>query len=131
MMQMLAAAGVAIQQDGVRVADASNAHGYFEWERIKQLPRQPGLLAECEGKAVKVISSLLMALPEGFAYKVIFLQRDLDDVVASQSKMIERLGTRGGQLPLEQMVRALAAHRSQVYAWLKGRTGVGDGDCGL
>ena len=121
MMQMLAAAGVPIQQDGVRVADESNERGYFEWERIKQLPRDPGLIAECEGKAVKVISSLLMGLPDGFAYQVVFLQRDLADVAASQGKMIARMGTRGGQLSSEQMVRALESHRAQVYAWLKAR----------
>jgi hypothetical protein len=121
MMQMLAAAGIPIQQDGIRRADASNERGYFEWERIKELPRGPGLIGECEGKAVKVISSLLTWLPEGFDYRILFLERRLEDVQASQARMIERLGTRGGQLSREQMVAALALHRSQVYAWLEKR----------
>ena len=118
MMQMLAAAGVPIQQDGIRAADASNERGYFEWERIKQLPREPGLIAECEGKAVKVISSLLMSLAQGSDYRIIFVERDLDEVLASQTQMIERLGTRGGRLAPELMRKALEAHRNQVHAWL-------------
>ncbi len=124
MMQMLARAGVPIQHDGVRSADASNPRGYFEWERIKQLPKNPALIAECEGKAVKVISSLLMSLPGNFAYRVLFLERRLEDVQASQAKMMERLGTRGGDLPSAQMARALEMHRNQVYAWLDKREGV-------
>ena len=51
MMQMLAAGGISVQQDGVRVADASNARGYFEWEGIKQLPLELSLIGKCAGKA--------------------------------------------------------------------------------
>ncbi len=119
MMQMLAAAGVPIQQDGARQADTNNERGYFEWERIKQLTREPLLIAECQGKAVKVVSSLLMSLPEGFDYRLVFLERRLEDVHASQARMIQRLGTRGGQLTPEQMIAALTAHRNQVYAWME------------
>jgi hypothetical protein len=118
MMQMLAAAEVPIQQDGVRAPDASNERGYFEWERIKQLPREPGLILECQGKAVKVISSLLMSLPQGPDYRIVFVERDLDEVLASQTQMIERLGTRGGRLAPELMRKALETHRNQVHAWL-------------
>jgi hypothetical protein len=119
MMQMLAAAGVPIQQDGVRQADTDNERGYFEWERIKQLPREPLLIGSCQGKAVKVVSSLLTSLPEGFDYRIVFLERRLEDVHASQVRMIERLGTRGGRLAPEQMVAALTAHRHQVYTWME------------
>jgi hypothetical protein len=63
MMQMLAAGGLPVLSDGERKADTDNPRGYFEWERIKQLPKEPGVVAEAEGKVVKVISQLLFSLP--------------------------------------------------------------------
>ena len=85
MMQMLAAGGVPILSDGERVADADNPRGYCEWEKVKLLPKTPDLIAEAEGKAVKVISQLLFSLPLSHEYKVIFLRRPLEEVVASQA----------------------------------------------
>src|SRR3954467_14439576 len=73
MMQMLAAGGLAPLSDGERKADTDNPRGYLEWERIKQLPKEPSLIAEAEGKVVKVISQLLLALPDGHEYRVIFM----------------------------------------------------------
>src|SRR2546428_444309 len=87
MMQMLAAGGMSILSDGERQADLDNPRGYFEWERIKQLPKEPGCIAEAEGKVVKVISQLLLALPAGHEYRVIFMQRPLAEVLASQERM--------------------------------------------
>lgn len=124
MMQMLAAAGVPIQDDGLRSADASNPRGYHEWERIKQLPKNPALIAECEGKAVKVISTLVTSLPQNFEYRIVFLERRLEDVQASQTMMMERLGRRGSDLSPDRMLNVLGAHRLQVYALLEQREGV-------
>ena len=66
----------------------------------------------------------LLSLPANFAYRVVFLERRLEDVQESQTKMVERLGTRGGDLPATQMERALEMHRNQVYTWLEMREGV-------
>jgi hypothetical protein len=99
MMQMLAAGGMSVVTDGERQADADNPRGYFEWERIKLLPKRPDCIAEGEGKVVKVISQLLFALPPGREYRVIFMQRPLPEVVASQAEMIRRRGTSGAPLP--------------------------------
>ena len=63
MMQMLVAGGIPALADGERVADVDNPRGYLEWERIKTLPKDPGCIAEGEGKVVKVISQLLLSLP--------------------------------------------------------------------
>lgn len=121
MMQMLAAAGVPIQTDALRTPDQNNPKGYYEWERIKQLPKEPNLISECEGKAVKVISTLLMSVPIGFEYRVIFMERNVEDVAASQEEMIDRLGTRKSSPPIETVQHALRLHRRQVDAWLKTR----------
>jgi hypothetical protein len=121
MMQMLAAGGMPILTDGERQADADNPRGYYEWERIKLLPRQPDCIEEAQGKTVKVISQLLFALPAGRDYRIIFMQRPLPEVVASQAEMIRRRGTTGAPLPPAALIAGLAAHLNQVNAWLKGK----------
>ncbi len=93
MMKMLEAGGVPILSDGVRSADVDNPKGYFELERIKDLEKETdkSYLREGRGKAVKAISFLIKDLPDDNDYRVIFMRRDLDEVLASQDKMIARL----------------------------------------
>jgi len=124
MMQMLAAGGMPVLTDGERQADADNPRGYYEWERIKLLPQQPDCILEAEGKAVKVISQLLFALPARREYRVIFMQRPLAEVVASQAEMIRRLGTTGAALPPAALTAGLAAHLNQVNAWLRDKANI-------
>jgi hypothetical protein len=122
MMQMLAAGGVPILSDGERVADTDNPRGYCEWERIKQLPQDPSCIDEAEGKAVKVISQLLFAVPVGPTYRIIFMERPLAEVVASQAEMIRRRGTSGAAVPEAALIAGLRAHLNQVNAWLAQRS---------
>ncbi|HEX3351343.1 MAG TPA: hypothetical protein VHS34_00865 [Terriglobales bacterium] len=121
MMQMLAAGGVPVLSDGERRADADNPRGYLEWERIKQLPKDPGCIVEAEGKAVKVISQLLLSLPAGHEYRVIFMQRPLPEVLASQDEMLRRRGTFDPADDASVVARAFQDHLSDVYAWLNGK----------
>jgi len=125
MMQMLSAGGLTPLTDGQRSADANNPRGYFEWEKIKTLPHDPGCIAEAEEKVVKVISTLLLSLPNSFSYKVIFMQRPVSEVAASQAAMIQKLGTQGAGLAPEAMARALEAHLKQVKASLNLRPEIG------
>ena len=124
MMQMLTAGGMPALTDGERQADADNPRGYFEWERIKLLPQQPDCIAEAEGKVVKVISQLLFALPAGREYRLIFMQRPLSEVVASQAEMIRRRGTTGAALPPAALIAGLRAHLNQVNSWLKDKANI-------
>jgi len=124
MMQMLAAGGMPVLTDGERQADTDNPRGYFEWERIKLLPQQPDCITEAEGKAVKVISQLLFALPARREYRVIFMQRPLTEVVASQAEMIRRRGTIGAALPPAALIAGLGAHLNQINAWLKEKSNI-------
>ena len=117
-MQMLAAGGMPVLIDGERQADADNPRGYYEWERIKRLPYEPSCIAEAEGKAVKVISHLLLALPHGHDYSVVFMQRPLAEVAASQAEMIRRRGTTGAALEKAALLSALQAHLNQINFWL-------------
>lgn len=119
MMQMLAAGGVPVLSDGERTADVDNPKGYLEWERIKQLPRDPGCIAEADGKAVKVISQLLLSLPAGFQYRVVFLQRSLAEVLASQDKMLQNRGTSSAKSDHSLIAAAFEKHLTHVDSWLK------------
>lgn len=119
MMQMLVAGGMAALSDGERRADTDNPRGYLEWERIKQLPNDPGCIAEGEGKVVKVISRLLLALPAGHEYRIVFMQRPLPEVLASQDEMLRRRGTyKEGANPVA-ISAAFEKHLREVYAWIE------------
>lgn len=93
MMQMLEKAGMQIMSDGVRKADENNVRGYYEYEKVKALMKDSSWLKEANGKVLKVISGLLLFLPDHFEYKIIMMQRDMDEILSSQFKMLERMGT--------------------------------------
>ena len=93
-MRMLQAADLPMVVDGLREADEDNPRGYFELERVKDLAQENDWtwLKDARGKAIKIISFLLKELPDNYNYKVIFMRRDLTEVLASQAKMLERRG---------------------------------------
>lgn len=93
-MRMLEATGLTIVVDGIREADEDNPKGYFELERVKDLAQENDWewLHGARGKAIKIISYLLKELPDDHNYKVLFMRRDLREVLASQAKMLERRG---------------------------------------
>jgi hypothetical protein len=121
MMQMLAAGAMPVLTDWERRADTDNPRGYFEWERIKQLPQEPNCIDEAEGKALKVVSQLLFALPARRSYQILFMERPLSEVVTSQAEMLRRRGTSGAALSEAALITGLQAHLNQVNAWLQRR----------
>jgi tetratricopeptide (TPR) repeat protein/arylsulfatase A-like enzyme len=92
MMQMLVAGGVAPMTDVERPADEGNPRGYFELARVKQLQMQNDWLDEARGRALKVVSPLVPYLPQGVEYRVIVMERDLEEIVRSQRRLLEHLG---------------------------------------
>jgi hypothetical protein len=94
MMKMLEAGGIPVWLDGVREADEQNPKGYYELERVKELDKRVDKtwVREGRGRAVKVISSLLEHLPATNNYQVVFMHRDLQEVLASQTKMLADRG---------------------------------------
>ena len=107
MMKMLDAAGIPIMTDAVRSADVDNPKGYFEFERVKDLEKEQdrSWVAEARGKALKVISWLLKDLPDTNEYHIIFMRRDIDEVLASQNKMLQH---RGEDNPADDKIMAEA-----------------------
>jgi len=122
MMQMLVAGGMTPLSDGERQADTDNPRGYLEWERIKQLPQDPGCIAEAEGKVVKVISKLLLALPAGHEYRIIFMDRPLPEVLESQDQMLRRRGTYKEGVDPAVIARVFEKHLREVAAWMEGKS---------
>ncbi|MBW2494850.1 MAG: sulfotransferase domain-containing protein [Deltaproteobacteria bacterium] len=108
LMKMLDAGGMQIMTDSERVADIDNPKGYFEYERVKDLEKESdkSYIREGRGKVLKVISFLIKDLPDDNDYRVIFMRRNLDEVLASQNKMIERLGTEDATAAEEAMKEA-------------------------
>jgi len=92
MMNLLRAAGIPILCDAKRRPDASNPNGYFELEAVKRTAQDASWLEAAPGHAVKVIHHFLADLPGQYAYRVILMRRPVHAVVASQNRMLERLG---------------------------------------
>jgi hypothetical protein len=116
LMQMLDRGGIPALTDEIRAADPDNPRGYYEFEQVKQTKKNPSWLPQARGKVVKMVSSLLYDLPAGETYRVIFMQRDIDEVLESQEKMLCRLGRPAA--PREQMKASFAVHLDRVTRWL-------------
>jgi len=121
MMQMLVAGGMPAVSDGLRAADADNPRGYFELEAVKKLKTGSAWLAEARGHVVKVISMLLYELPADYEYRVVFMVRNMDEILASQKEMLKRRGTAGADSGDAAMRLHLEAHLKKVQAWLAER----------
>lgn len=119
MMQMLHAGGLAALADGERAADIDNPRGYFEFERVKQIKTDKAWINDAVGKVVKMVHLLLLDLPAEYEYRVVLMRRDLDEVLASQKKMLERSGRAGGQLPEATMKTIFAQQMEKVVGWMK------------
>jgi hypothetical protein len=120
MMSMLEAGGLPVWTDGVRAADDQNPNGYYELERIKDLdkPIDKSWVREGRGRAVKVISSLLEHLPAGNHYQVIFMNRDMTEVLQSQGKMLAQRGQGHDGARDEVLAAAWAAHLRRIKSLL-------------
>jgi hypothetical protein len=128
-MRILEAGGMPLVSDGLRAADADNPRGYFEFEPVKHLHSHPhtdadlAWLAPARGKAVKIVSFLLTWLPETYDYRVLFMHRDLSEVVRSQEAMLVRRGesaSGSGKSALE-MIQIYGDHLAQVERFLARR----------
>jgi len=122
-MKMLDAGGVPTLTDGIRAADESNPKGYFEFEPVKALDKNGDIswLGSARGRAVKIISFLLTFLPETFDYRVIFMDRDIDEVLASQEKMLIARGEQDGPADAPHMRDAYRRHLEKVERFLRSR----------
>ncbi len=115
MMKMLEAGGIPPLTDEIRTADKDNPKGYYEFERVKKLDKgDTEWLPRAEGKVVKVISALLAHLPDDYHYKIIFMQRHMPEILASQRKMLVHRGEDAESMDDERMAELFAKHLRAV-----------------
>lgn len=117
LMQMLEKGGMPIVSDQIRTPDEDNPKGYHELERVKELDKtaEKCWLKDHRGQVIKIISFLLQDLPMDLNYKVIFMRRNLDEVLRSQNKMLERNGEKGTDASDDKMRRNYDLHLRKVY----------------
>lgn len=116
MMMTLEAGGLEAFIDNIRVADDDNPKGYYELERVKQLDKgDTGWLLEARGKVVKVISALLKHLPSDHQYKVVFMHRDMDEIMGSQKKMLINRSEDPNKASDEELTELFKKHKASVF----------------
>lgn len=120
LMQMLEAGGVPVYCDTLRQPDLDNPHGYYELARIKKLAQQQDQtwLGMAQGRVIKIISHFLPHLPLDYKYKTVLLNRDLNEVLASQNKMLARRGQPTAPNLTLKLRELFAEHLRQIRSWL-------------
>jgi predicted AlkP superfamily phosphohydrolase/phosphomutase/tetratricopeptide (TPR) repeat protein len=119
MMQMLAAGGLPLLADDERRADDSNPRGYFEYAKTRRLHSENDWLDEAQGRVIKVVAPLIPSLPQDARYRVILMEREIDEIIGSQRAMLARLGREGGKLDVTQLRRVLGRQLEQACQVLK------------
>ena len=121
MMKMLESGGLEVFTDNEREADEDNPKGYYEFEKVKNLGKQQdkSWVEGARGKVIKVISSLLKELPQTLSYRVVFMSRDLEEVLISQNKMLERRGQITDPQSDEKMKLLFDNHLKETKLWLE------------
>jgi hypothetical protein len=116
---MLEAGGLEVLTDYVRQPNEDNPTGYYEFERVKKLPDGDTVwLEDAEGKAVKIISALLMHLPSDHTYQVLFMRRSMEEILASQKQMLVRRGEPTDKVDDAEMACLFEKHLQEVQSWL-------------
>ncbi len=118
MMQMLHAGGLPVLTDGLRTPDDNNPRGYLEYEPVKRLRTDRSWLPQACGHVVKIIYLLLrdLLLDGTLHYRIVFMERPLEEVVASQHAMLQRDGKTGADPEL--LRRTFASQLAQLDTWL-------------
>lgn len=119
MMQILKSSGLEILTDEERVADESNPKGYFEFEKVKHLAQDKSWLPQAQGKVLKVVSHLLRFLPPRYNYKVVFMLRNITEIVSSQEEMMIRNGKSSGKTFRADLLHNYSEHLKKTTSYLK------------
>jgi len=118
MMRILEAGGLDVVTDNIRKADLNNPKGYYETEKTKKLKTDSIWIKDYKGKVIKIISQLIYNLPVEYYYKIIFMKRNMDEIIASQSAMIKNLGSKDPEIPKETLAARFNEHLERVGSWL-------------
>lgn len=119
MMKMLNAGNIPVLINNIRKSDEDNPEGYYEFERVKELEQDNSWLEMACGKAVKIVSPLLhhLNLDRTYRYKIIFMLRNLDEILASQRKMANRLTPGEDSIKDSILKQKYSMHLEEVQKW--------------
>ncbi len=81
-------------------------------------------LKGAQGKAVKIIATLLKHLPPDYDYQIIFMRRNMDEILASQRRMLIRRGEAPDKIEDEKLAQLFAHHLQQVESWIAAQPNV-------
>ena len=118
MMSMLDAGGMEVLTDDLRTEDEDNPRGYYEFERVKEIEHDQAWLEEAKGKAVKMIAEFLKHLPATYTYKVVFMRRKMEEILASQRRMLIRRGEPTDLVTDEELGAMFAGYLDRVEDWI-------------
>jgi predicted AlkP superfamily phosphohydrolase/phosphomutase/tetratricopeptide (TPR) repeat protein len=118
LMQMLIAGGLTPLTDGLRQPDEDNPRGYFEFEPVKQMASDTSWIDQARGKVIKIVAPMIPNLPDGVPCRVILIERDLEEILASQRQMIARRGREVEQTPAR--LNRLRQEYLRLIVWSKG-----------
>jgi len=118
-MQILQSMGIELFTDNKRSPDQSNPKGYFEHELVKTIEYDTSWIKNVKGKAIKIVSPLLEYLPTNYNYKIIFMDRDLDEIVQSQEKMLLMNGVGNSQIEPEVIKEIFIKDLKQAWSWIR------------
>jgi len=121
MMRMLEAGGMEVVVDNIRKAGEDNPNGYYEFEQVKKIKEGHAWIDQTYGKAFKMVSMLLKDLPQDKKYKIIFMQRNMEEVLRSQKLMLQRKETRESlsESDDKEMREIFANHIDTMKKWLR------------
>ena len=119
MMKMLEAGGLPLLIDHLRIPDADNPAGYYEFEAVKKLDKGDfRWLADAQGKGLKVIAALLSHLPSAYTYRILFMRREMSEILASQRKMLLNRGADPNKIDDTAMAQLFERHLGKVLSWI-------------
>jgi hypothetical protein len=121
MMQILHSGGIPILCDNEVLPDESNPRGYFEYSPVKNSFKDISWIPQAHGKAVKVITQLIPCIKTDVKIKIIFMERELKEVIQSQHKMILQKNNKTSQSNLfdQKLIDTYTAQISKVEDWIQ------------
>jgi hypothetical protein len=88
MMKMLEAGGLPVLVDADNPSTDNHPGGRYEYKLARMMSKGANeWITDAKGKVVKILLHSLYNLPDTFQYKVVFMQRNIYEVIASQTKM--------------------------------------------
>ena len=119
MMRMLEVGGMPVITDSIRTADEDNPRGYYEFEPVKRTARDASWLTGAEGKAVKMVYQLVYDLPTDYRYRLLFMRRNMEELLASQKKMLQRSGTTGADVSDAKIAELFQKQLAKFDSWVE------------